>query len=111
LVERSTVEAMTPGSVVVDLAAESGGNVDGSRPGEEVMIGSTLVWGARNVPSQMPVHASRLFSANVVELLLLMTTDGRVEPDFSDEIVDGACVTHDGAVRHAYTRDLLGEVG
>jgi NAD(P) transhydrogenase subunit alpha len=40
-----------------------------------------------------------------------MTTDGRVEPDFSDEIVDGACVTHDGAVRHAYTRDLLGEVG
>ncbi len=111
LVERSAVEAMKPGSVVVDLAAESGGNVDGSRPGEEVMVGGALVWGARNVPSEMPVHASRLYAANVVELLLLMTVDGKVRPDFSDEIVDGACVTHDGAVRHAYTRDLLGEVG
>ncbi|HMG32138.1 MAG TPA: NAD(P) transhydrogenase subunit alpha [Jiangellaceae bacterium] len=111
LVERSAVEAMKPGSVVVDLAAESGGNVDGSRPGEEVMVGGALVWGARNVPSEMPVHASRLYAANVVELLLLMTVDGKVLPDFSDEIVDGACVTHDGAVRHVYTRDLLGEVG
>ncbi|HEX6577012.1 MAG TPA: NAD(P) transhydrogenase subunit alpha [Jiangellaceae bacterium] len=111
LVGRSAVEAMKPGSVVVDLAAESGGNVEGSRTGEEVVVGRTLVWGGRNVPSQMPVHASRLYSANVVELLLLMTADGRVELDFSDEIVDGACVTHDGAVRHTYTRDLLGEVG
>jgi NAD(P) transhydrogenase subunit alpha len=59
----------------------------------------------------MPVHASRLYAANVVELLLLMTRDGRVEPDFTDEIVDGACVTHHGVVRHGYTRDLLGEVG
>ena len=111
LVERSAVEAMKPGSVVVDLAAESGGNVDGSRPGEEVVVGSALVWGARNVASQMPVHASRLYAANVVELLLLMTRDGRVEPDFADEIVAGACVTHNGVVRHGYTRDLLGEVG
>ncbi|MGH8823103.1 MAG: NAD(P) transhydrogenase subunit alpha [Jiangellaceae bacterium] len=111
LVERSAVEAMKPGSVVVDLAAESGGNVDGSRPGEEVMVGGSLVRGGRNVPSEMPVHASRLYAGNVVELLLLMTADGRVEPDFSDQIVDGTCVTHDGAVRHAYTRDLLGEVG
>jgi H+-translocating NAD(P) transhydrogenase subunit alpha len=111
LVERSAVEAMKPGSVVVDLAAESGGNVDGSRPGEEVLVGSALVWGARNVASDMPVHASRLFAANVVELLLLMTSDGTVEPNFTDEIVDGACVTHQGVVRHGYTRDLLGEVG
>ncbi|MGH8699376.1 MAG: NAD(P) transhydrogenase subunit alpha, partial [Burkholderiales bacterium] len=96
LVERSAVEAMKPGSVVVDLAAESGGNVDGSRPGEEVTVGGALVWGARNVPSEMPVHASRLYAANVVELLLLMTVDGKVRPDFSDEIVDGTCVTHDG---------------
>jgi proton-translocating NAD(P)+ transhydrogenase subunit alpha len=111
LVERSAIEAMKPGSVVVDLAAESGGNVDGSRPGEEVMVGSALVWGARNVASDMPVHASRLYAANVIELLLLITRDGHVEPDFADEIVDGACVTHNGVVRHGYTRDLLGEVG
>jgi NAD(P) transhydrogenase subunit alpha len=111
LVERSAVEAMKPGSVVVDLAAESGGNVDGSRPGEEVAVGSALVWGARNVASEMPVHASRLYAANVVELLLLMTRDGQIEPDFEDEIVDSACVTHNGVVRHGYTRDLMGEVG
>ncbi len=111
LVERSAVASMKPGSVVVDLAAESGGNVDGSRPGEEVMIGGTMVWGARNVASQLPVHASRLFAANVVELLLLMTSDGQVVPDFADEIVDSTCVTHGGVVRHASTRELMGEVG
>jgi len=111
LVEHATIASMRPGSVVVDLAAESGGNVDGSRPGEEVVIGGTLVWGARNAPSLMPVHASRLYAANVVALLLLMTSDGIVTPDFSDEIVDSACVTRGGAVHHRYTRDLLGEVG
>lgn len=111
LVERPAIEAMKPGSVVVDLAAESGGNVDGSRPGEEVTVGNAVVWGALNVASDMPVHASRLYAANVIELVLLMTRDGQVQPDFTDEIIDGACVTHDGVVRHAYTRDLLGEVG
>lgn len=107
LVERAAVEGMKPGSVVVDLAAESGGNVSGSVAGAEVRIGEALVWGARNVPSQLPVHASRLFAANVVNLVLLMTADGKVTPDFADEIVDGAAVTHDGAVRHAPTRELL----
>ncbi|RIQ20355.1 NAD(P) transhydrogenase subunit alpha [Jiangella rhizosphaerae] len=107
LVERPAVEAMKPGSVVVDLAAESGGNVEGSVPGEEIVVGGALLWGARNVPSQLPVHASRLFAANVVNLVLLMTADGKVTPDFADEIVDGAAVTHDGVVRHAPTRELL----
>jgi NAD(P) transhydrogenase subunit alpha len=107
LVERSTIQGMAAGSVVVDLAAESGGNVEGSIPGEEVTIGQALVWGGRNVPSQLPVHASRLYSVNVTELLLLMTSDGQVQPDFSDEIVDAACVTHDGAVRHEAARRLV----
>lgn len=107
LVERSAVESMRPGSVVVDLAAESGGNVEGSVAGEEITIGNALVWGGRNVPSQLPMHASRLYATNVVELVLLMTTDGRVELDFADEIVDAACVTHDGAVRHEATRLLI----
>lgn len=107
LVQRPAVEAMKAGSVVVDLAAESGGNVEGSVAGEEVLFGGALVWGARNVPSQLPVHASRLFAANVVNLVLLMTADGKVTPDFADEIVDGAAVTHDGVVRHAPTRELL----
>jgi H+-translocating NAD(P) transhydrogenase subunit alpha len=104
LVERSAVEQMRPGSVVVDLAAESGGNVEGSVAGEETRIGDALVWGGRNVPSQMPAQASRLYSANVVELLLLMTSEGRIDPDFGDEIIDTACVTHDGEIRHEAAR-------
>jgi NAD(P) transhydrogenase subunit alpha len=111
LVERAAVEGMAAGSVVVDLAAESGGNVEGSVPGEEVTVGQTLVWGGRNVPSQLPVHASKLYSTNVTELLLLMTSDGEVTPDFSDEIVEGTCVTHDGVVRNEAARRLLGEDG
>ncbi|TDD67006.1 NAD(P) transhydrogenase subunit alpha [Jiangella aurantiaca] len=109
LVQRPAIEAMKPGSIVVDLAAESGGNVEGSVPGEELQVGGALLWGARNVPSQLPVHASRLFAANVVNLVLLMTVDGKVTPDFADEIVDGAAVTHDGVVRHQNVRDALGE--
>jgi H+-translocating NAD(P) transhydrogenase subunit alpha len=109
LVERPAIEAMEPGSVVVDLAAESGGNVEGSVPGEEIIIGGALLWGGRNVPSQLPVHASRLYAANLVELLLLMTSEGRVEPDFSDEIIDAACVTHDGVVRNDAIRQQIEE--
>ncbi len=63
------VEAMSPGSVVVDLASESGGNVEGSIAGEEVRFGEVLVCGARDVASQMPVHASQLYSMNVLALL------------------------------------------
>jgi NAD(P) transhydrogenase subunit alpha len=111
LVERATIEGMSSGSVVVDLAAESGGNVEGAVAGEEVTIGQALVWGGRNVPSQLPVHASKLYATNVAELLLLMTSDGQVTPDFSDEIVDAACVTHDGVVRHEASRQLLGGDG
>ncbi|MPZ62475.1 MAG: NAD(P)(+) transhydrogenase (Re/Si-specific) subunit alpha [Propionibacteriales bacterium] len=107
LVTRDMVETMKPGSVVVDLAAETGGNVEGSIPGEEVTIGNALVWGAANVPSQMPGPASRLYSQNVVNLITLMTSDGRFEPDFEDEVVAGSCVTHTGEVRHEPTREFV----
>ena len=112
LVTAAMVEQMSPGSVVVDLAAESGGNVEGSVPGEVVRIGVAQVWGGRNVPSQMPGPASRLYAQNIVNLLTLMTvTDedgtGRFAPDFADEIVAGACVTHEGAIRHQPTREAL----
>ena len=99
LVTRAMVEAMRPGSVVVDLAAESGGNVEGSVAGEEVLIGGVTVWGGKDVPSQMPVDASRLFARNVSDLLLLMTSEGQIVPDFDDEIVAGAWMTRDGAIR------------
>lgn len=107
LVTGEMVAAMKPGSVVVDLAAESGGNVEGAVAGEEVSVGGVRVWGGRNVPSDMPVHASQLYAANVATLLLLMTADGTVRPDLDDEIVAGACVTHAGEVRHAPSRAAL----
>jgi NAD(P) transhydrogenase subunit alpha len=107
LVTREMLAGMRPDSVVIDLAADSGGNVEGSRPGEELTVDGVLLWGARNVPSQMPRQASQLYAANVSNLLLLMTSDGAVRPDFTDEVVAGACVTHGGEVRHAPTAALL----
>jgi len=116
LVTRAMVEQMKPGSVVVDLAAESGGNVEGAVAGEVVRIGNAQVWGGKNVPSQMPGPASRLYAQNLVNILTLMTTTGEdgagrgsgsFTPDFEDEIVAGTCVTHDGEVRHEATREAL----
>jgi len=107
LVTRPMVETMAPGSVVVDLAAETGGNVEGSVAGEEVIVGNASVWGGLNVPSQMPVAASRLYSANLVAISQLFLKEGAVVIDFEDEILDGACVTHDGVVRFAPAREAL----
>jgi NAD(P) transhydrogenase subunit alpha len=108
------VEQMKPGSVVVDLAAESGGNVEGSEPGEVVRIGHAQVWGGQNVPAQMPGPASQLYAQNIVNIVTLMTVKAEEEggtasfaPDFDDEIVVGACVTHDGEIRHEPTREAI----
>jgi NAD(P) transhydrogenase subunit alpha len=100
------VSAMKSGAVIVDIAAETGGNVEGSKPGETVTTANgVVIWGGKDIPSQLPYHASMLFSRNVVNLLLLMTKSvdgkptGEVVPDFSDEIIDAATLTHGGARR------------
>jgi NAD(P) transhydrogenase subunit alpha len=104
LVAARTVAAMKPGSVVVDLAADAGGNVEGAEPGNVVEVpcasgtGSVHLLGGANVASQMPAPASRLYSSNVVNVIMLMTRDGAFRPDFEDEIVSGMCVTHAGKV-------------
>ena len=106
LVTGEMVSAMKSGAVIVDLAAETGGNVEGSKPGETITTDKgVVIWGGKDVPSQLPYHASMLFSRNVVNLLLLMTKSvdgkptGEVIPDFSDEIIDAATLTHGGS-RH-----------
>ena len=106
LVTGEMVSAMRSGAVIVDLAAETGGNVEGSKPGETLTTSNgVVIWGGKDVPSQLPYHASMLFSRNVVNLLLLMTksVDGKptgdVIPDFSDEIIDAATLTHGGSRR------------
>jgi NAD(P) transhydrogenase subunit alpha len=107
LVTAEMVEQMKPGSVVVDLAAESGGNVQGSVAGKVVRIGHAQVWGGDNVPSQMPGPASKLYAQNLVSLLTLMTREGQFDPDFEDEVVVGAAVTHAGRIVHEPTRAAI----
>jgi NAD(P) transhydrogenase subunit alpha len=107
LVTAAMVEQMRPGSVVVDLAADSGGNVEGVVPGQVVQVGGAQVWGGSNVPSQMPQPASRLYAHNIVNVVRLMTRDGAFAPDFADEIVAGMCVTHQGRVTHEPTAEQL----
>ena len=106
LVTAQMAAQMKAGSVIVDLAAETGGNVEGSVAGEVITTSAGVtMWGGKDVPSQLPYHASMLFSRNVVNLLLLMskTVDGKatgeILPDFSDEIIDSAALTHNGARR------------
>jgi NAD(P) transhydrogenase subunit alpha len=97
LVTTDMVEQMRAGSILVDLAAETGGNIEPSRPGEDVTVGGATVIGARNMPSAMPVHASNLYARNITNLLLLLIKDGNLNPDWDDEIVSGCCLLRDGA--------------
>lgn len=113
LVTREMVQGMRPGSVVVDLAAESGGNVEGSVPGRDIPIptadgtGHITLVGLKDPASAMASDASRLYAKNVANLLALLVRDGTLALDFSDEVVAGACLTHAGEVRHQPTADLL----
>jgi NAD(P) transhydrogenase subunit alpha len=114
LVTAAMLAGMKPGSVVVDLAAESGGNVEGSVPGQDVTVplagsGEVTLVGMKDAASTMPADASRLYAKNVVNLLLLMAADGKVVPDFDDEVVAGSCLTHEGVVRHEPTAVLLND--
>ena len=106
LVTAEMVNAMAPGTVIVDLAAETGGNVEGSKPGEIVTTANGVrIWGGKDVPSQLAFHASSLYSRNVVNLLTLMTVPAAegakaaLNINFEDEIIDGAAVTHAGSRR------------
>ena len=109
LVTRDMVEAMRPGSVAVDLASETGGNIEGSVAGEEVWFGQVRVWGGKDVASQMPVHASQLYSMNVRSLLGLVVQDGAVTADVSDEVIAGCAVVLDGDIRNEAARAAVQE--
>ena len=101
LVTKEMYANMANGSVIVDLAAESGGNVEGSVAGEVIKTGNGLIiWGGKDVPSQLSFHASSLYARNVVNLLLLMVKDGKIAIDFTDEIIDAAALTHEGVIRN-----------
>ncbi len=107
LVTRAMVETMKPGSVVVDLASESGGNVEGSVAGEETHIGEVLIWGAKDVASEMPVHASQLYAMNVFNLVALTVKDGEVVVDLEDEVLDGSAIVYNGDIRNEAARTAV----
>jgi NAD(P) transhydrogenase subunit alpha len=92
LVTTDMVKQMKPGSVVVDLAAESGGNVEGVVAGDVRQVEGVQLWGGANVPSQMPGPASRLYAQNVTNVILLMTREQKFDPDHDDEVVASMCV-------------------
>ncbi len=100
LVDRETVEAMRPGSVIVDLAGASGGNCEVSRAGETIRHEGVTVHAPLNLPAALPFHASQMYARNVIALLKHVSDEeGRPAIDLEDEIVDATCVTHDGEVR------------
>jgi NAD(P) transhydrogenase subunit alpha len=93
LITAEAVRAMRPGSVIVDLAAESGGNCELTEPGSEIVESGVTIVGTTNLPSTMPTHASQLLSRNVASLVGLFVRDGALVIDWDDEIVSGSCVT------------------
>jgi len=112
LITAQAVRNMAPGSVIVDLAGESGGNCELTRAGETVVEGGVKVISPRNLPSEMAAHASQLYAKNVENLLgLLVSDEGELSLDFDDEIVAGACITHAGEIRHERARELAGGGG
>ena len=101
LVTEAAVKMMKPGSVIVDLAGEAGGNCELSEPGKTVIRHDVKIAAPLNVPSSMAEHASQLYARNVQALLELMIDEGQLKLDFEDEIIAGACVTRDGEIVHA----------
>ncbi len=100
LIETETIAGMKPGSIVIDLAAETGGNVEATVAGEDVAVNGVTVKGPVNVPSSMPYHASVTYSRNLDSLLsLIIGEDLALKLDFDDEVIDAMCVTHGGEVR------------
>ena len=118
LVDREMVESMKPGSVIVDLAAESGGNCELTEPGETVEHEGVKILGPVNLPSRMPIHASQLYSRNMYNLIGHITEDQaedkdekdpKLALDFEDEIMDATCIAHEGEIRQEATREALEE--
>ncbi|TMF64611.1 MAG: Re/Si-specific NAD(P)(+) transhydrogenase subunit alpha [Chloroflexi bacterium] len=108
LITADMVRSMRPGSVIVDLAAETGGNCELTRPGEVSVVDGVRIDGTTNLPSTMPYHASQMYSRNVASLLgLMLAKDGTLNVDMNDDVVKGTVITKDGEVVHEATKKAL----
>lgn len=107
IVTTEMVSQMRPGSVIVDLAAEQGGNCAGTEAGKDVTWQGVTIIGPINLPASMPVHASQMYAKNLLSLIQLLSKDGQLNLDFGDDIIDSACITHQGEIRNARVQEAL----
>jgi NAD(P) transhydrogenase subunit alpha len=108
LITAEMVRSMRPGSVIVDLAAETGGNAELTQAGKVIDVDGVRIDGTTNLPSTMPYHASQMYSRNIASLLqLLLTKDGKLNLDMNDEVIKGTVITKDGEVVHEATRRVV----
>lgn len=108
LVTAAMVKGMRRGSVIVDMAAETGGNCEVTQPGQVTEVDGVWVDGTTNIPSAVPFHASQLYSRNLLNLLQHLTSDGKLKLDFEDEITKGCCVTYGGEIVNERARQMMG---
>ena len=107
LVTKDAVERMRPGSVIVDLAAERGGNCELSKPDETVVEHGVTILGPTNLPAEVPQHASQMYAKNLATFLLLMTNEGKLDIDLKDEVIRDTLAAKDGQVQNQRLRDML----
>jgi NAD(P) transhydrogenase subunit alpha len=107
LISRDMVEAMKPGALIVDMAAEQGGNCELTQPGIDVAHRGVIISGPVNLPSMLSVQASQMYSRNILSFLLTIIKDGKLHFDFADAIVAATCVTHEGVIRNEKVREAV----
>jgi len=107
IITREMVEKMSSGAVIIDIAAEGGGNCELTQPGNKIEHQGVIIYGPFNVPSQTPLHASEMYSKNLFNLLSLMIKEGQLQIDWKDEVIVGSTLTHAGEITHTPTRQLV----
>lgn len=107
IISDAMIARMKPGSVVVDMAAESGGNVEGTEAGKKVWSHDVLLIGPTHITSRMPIHASEMYAKNLFNFISPFIKDGALALDWEDEVVTGSCLTHEGGIRHDGVKKAL----
>ena len=107
LIKDYMVNDMQPGSCIIDLAAENGGNCDLTKPGELIHHNGVTIDGRLNLPAQIPYHASQMLSKNISKLLTEITEEGKITFDMENEIIKGCLVTHEGNIVHEMTKNII----
>ena len=107
IIPTSTVEKMKTGAVIIDLAAEGGGNCELTQPGEKINLQGVIIYGPLDVPSQTPLHASEMYAKNLFNFLSQMIKDGEFKPDWEDEVIAGALLTKDGEITNQQVKEAV----